>query len=517
MARGGKAFKAVAKGMAVVASAAAVIERRRRAAMAADPHEPALPALAEGPVPALVDGHVPALVEAPGPVPVPRAVPVPQADPAPAAEPVPPSAAPAPPAPAAQPAPAAPAAHVGLGREYHPGRPATPAEAVPWGLRVAAESTWRLLLLGAALYVVFYVVDMLRLVAFSVLASLLITALLEPSVSWLRRHGVPRSLAAGGVFLSGLAGIGLVGWFVVWQVSTNLSDVTTQVKTGVNQLRDWLVTGPLHLTQQQITDFANQITKAITTNTDQLTSASITGAQIAVEVLTALLMTFFTTFFFLYDGAKIWNWALRGLPRHSRFAMAGAGPKAWATLTAYVRGTVCVAFIDALCIGIGVDLLGVPLALPLAVIIFLGAFVPLVGALITGTVAVLIALVTQGPWTALMVLVVLVAVMQVESHILQPLILGRAVRVHPLGVVLGVAAGGIIGGIGGAVVAVPLIAVTNTVVAHLRRRNEAGQAVFTALEAAREAAERTAGRTAEPAAERTAAAHPAPSAAPATD
>ncbi|MFF2074478.1 AI-2E family transporter [Kitasatospora sp. NPDC058162] len=491
MARGGKAFKAVAKGMAVVASAAAVIERRRRAAMAADPHE--LP--------------VPALAEAPGPVPVPRADPDP--DPALAAAPVP-AAVPAPlpaagiateavaDAPAAVPAatapatPPAPPAHAALGREYHPGRPATPAEAVPWGLRVAAESTWRLLLLGAALYVVFYVVDMLRLVAFSVLASLLITALLEPSVSWLRRRGVPRSLAAGGVFLSGLAGIGLVGWFVVWQVSTNLPDVTAQVKTGVNQLRDWMITGPLHLTQQQITDFANQITKAITTNTDQLTSASITGAQIAVEILTALLMTFFTTFFFLYDGSRIWNWALRGLPRQSRFAMAGAGPKAWTTLTAYVRGTVCVAFIDALCIGIGVDLLGVPLAMPLAVIIFLGAFVPLVGALVTGTVAVLIALVTQGPWTALMVLVVLIAVMQVESHILQPLILGRAVRVHPLGVVLGVAAGGIIGGIGGAVVAVPLIAVTNTVVAHLRRRNEAGQAVFTALEAAREAAERTA-------------------------
>ncbi|MFD4655200.1 AI-2E family transporter [Kitasatospora sp. NPDC058444] len=520
MARGGKAFKAVAKGVAVVASAAAVIERRRRAAMAADPHEPALPSSAAGHVPALVDAHVPALAEAAGPVPVPRADPAPAAGAVPAVEAVPPTA-----APATAPAPVAHAPHTGLGREYHPGRPATPAEAVPWGLRVAAESTWRLLLLGAALYVVFYVVDMLRLVAFSVLASLLITALLEPSVSWLRRRGVPRSLAAGGVFLSGLAGIGLVGWFVVWQVSTNLSDVTTQVKTGVNQMRDWLVTGPLHLTQQQITDFANQITKAITTNTDQLTSASITGAQIAVEVLTALLMTFFTTFFFLYDGAKIWNWALRGLPRHSRFAMAGAGPKAWATLTAYVRGTVCVAFIDALCIGIGVDLLGVPLALPLAVIIFLGAFVPLVGALITGTVAVLIALVTQGPWTALMVLVVLVAVMQVESHILQPLILGRAVRVHPLGVVLGVAAGGIIGGIGGAVVAVPLIAVTNTVVTHLRRRNEAGQAVFTALEAAREAAERTAGRSAgqatgqaaERTAERTAAVQPAAPAAPATD
>ncbi|MFJ2777587.1 AI-2E family transporter [Kitasatospora sp. NPDC087315] len=478
MARGGKAFKVVAKGVAVVASAAAVIERRRRAAMAAE--------FAGAPVTGteIESGagvEAAAIAAVAGPLPAPRAetAPVPPALPGTAGEPGP--------APVPGPAP-----HAAFGREPHLGRPATPAEAVPWGLRVAAESTWRLLLLGAALYVVFMVVDMLRLVAFAVLASLLISALLEPTVSWLRRHGVPRSLAAGGVFMSGLAGIGLVGWFVVWQVTTNLSTVTTKVQAGVDQLRDWLITGPLHLTQQQITDFANQITKAISTNTEQITSASLTGAQIAVEVLTAVLLAFFTTFFFLYDGERIWNWALRGLPRHSRYAMAGAGPKAWATLTAYVRGTVCVAFIDAVCIGIGIELLGVPMALPLAVIIFLGAFVPLVGALVTGTVAVLIALVTEGPFTALMVLVVLVAVQQIEGHVLQPLILGRAVRVHPLGVVLGVAAGSIIGGIGGAIVAVPLIAVTNTVVTHLRRRNEAGQAVFTALEAAREAAGRTA-------------------------
>ncbi|MFB7665202.1 AI-2E family transporter [Kitasatospora sp. NPDC056138] len=369
-----------------------------------------------------------------------------------------------------------------------PGRPASPVEAVPWALRVAAESTWRLLLLAAALYLLFRVVDMLRLVAFAVLAALLISALLEPTVSWLRRHGVPRSLAAAVTFLSGLAGIGLVGWFVIWQVSTNLNSVTGKVQAGVNQLREWLVTGPLHLTQQQINDFAKQISTAIGTNSEQITSAGFTGVAIAVEVLTGVLLAAFTTFFLLYDGARIWSWLLRGLPRHSRYAMAGAGPKAWATLTAYVRGTVCVAFIDALCIGVGIQLLGVPLALPLAVIIFLGAFVPLVGALVTGTVAVLIALVTQGPFTALMVLVVLVAVQQIEGHLLQPLILGRAVRVHPLGVVLGVAAGTIVGGIGGAIVAVPLIAVTNTVVAHLRQRNAAGQQVFEALEAARVAA-----------------------------
>ncbi|MFJ5923181.1 AI-2E family transporter [Kitasatospora sp. NPDC092948] len=366
-----------------------------------------------------------------------------------------------------------------------PGRPANPVDAVPWTLRVAAESTWRLLLLGVALYVVFRVIDTLRLVAFSVLAALLISALLEPTVSWLRRHGVPRSVAAAGTFLSGLAGIGLVGWFVFWQVSTNLDRVTVKAQDGVRQLRDWLVNGPFHLTQDQLDNFTNQITTSIGKNSDQLTSAGFTGVSIAVELLTGIALTAFTIFFLLYDGAGIWSWILRGLPRHSRHAMAGAGPKAWTTLTAYVRGTVVVAFIDALCIGIGLQLLGVPMAMPLAVIIFLGAFVPLVGALVTGTLAVLIALVTVGPFKALMALVVLVLVQQLEGHILQPLILGRAVRVHPLAVVLGVAAGSIVGGIAGAIVAVPLIAVTNTVTGHLRQRNAAGQEVFQAIEAAR--------------------------------
>ncbi|MFJ1794373.1 AI-2E family transporter [Kitasatospora griseola] len=366
-----------------------------------------------------------------------------------------------------------------------PGRPVNPVDAVPWTLRVAAESTWRLLLLGVALYVVFRVIDTLRLVAFSVLAALLISALLEPTVSWLRRHGVPRSVAAAGTFMSGLAGIGLVGWFVFWQVSSNLDGVTSKAQAGVRQLRDWLVNGPFHLTQDQLDNFTNQITTSIGKNSDQLTSAGFTGVSIAVELLTGIALTAFTIFFLLYDGARIWNWTLRALPRHSRHAMAGAGPKAWATLTAYVRGTVVVAFIDALCIGIGLQLLGVPMAMPLAVIIFLGAFVPLVGALVTGTIAVLIALVTVGPFKALMALVVLVLVQQLEGHILQPLILGRAVRVHPLAVVLGVAAGSIIGGIAGAIVAVPLIAVTNTVTGYLRQRNAAGQEVFQAIEAAR--------------------------------
>lgn len=385
-------------------------------------------------------------------------------------------------------APSGHPAHVPFPRAAGPGRPASPAEAVPWGIRVAAESTWRLLLLGAALYVLFSVVDTLRLVAYAILAGLLVSALLEPTVSWLRRHGVPRSLAAAGTFLSGLAGIGLVGWFVVWQVTSNLDSVSSRAQLGIEKLHDWMIHGPMHVTQQQITQFTHQIQTAIGTNTQQITSLGFTGVSIAIEVLTGVLLAVFTTFFLLYDGARIWSWMLRALPTQSRYAMAGAGPKAWATLTAYVRGTVFVAFIDALCIGIGIQLLGVPLALPLAVIIFLGAFVPLVGALVTGTLAVLVALVTKDLTTAGLVLVVLIAVQQLEGHLLQPLILGRAVRVHPLGVVLGVAAGSIIGGIGGAIVAVPLIAVTNTVVGYLRQRHAAGNEVFVALEAAQEAA-----------------------------
>jgi predicted PurR-regulated permease PerM len=386
-----------------------------------------------------------------------------------------------PPAPVEPPAPREP---------YRASRSATPAEAVPWGLRVAAESIWRLLLIGAALYVIFYVVDMLRLVAYALLAGVLISALLEPTVSWLRRHGVPRALAALVTFLSGLGTIALVGWFVVWQVSANISQVSTKAQGGIEHIHDWLVKGPMHLTHQQLSDFTHQLQDAIGNNTSQITSLGFTTVGVVIEVVTGVLLAAFTTYFLLYDGARIWSWVLRGLPHQSRYAMAGAGPKAWVTLTAYVRGTVAVAFIDALCIGIGIYLLGVPMAVPLAVIIFLGAFVPLVGALVTGTLAVLVALVTSHSlYTPLMVLVVLVAVQQIEGHLLQPLILGRAVRVHPLAVVLGVASGSIIGGIGGAIVAVPLIAVTNTVVGHLRQRNAAADEVFVALEAAQEAAE----------------------------
>ena len=187
-----------------------------------------------------------------------------------------------------------------------------------------------------------------------------------------------------------------------------------------------------------------------------------------MEVLTGILLAMFSHALPALRRPAHLGVVLKLVPAAARPGVAGAGPRAWRTLTAYVRGTVIVALIDAIFIGLGIYFLDVPMAVPLAVFIFLFAFIPLVGAVASGALAVVVALVTQGVFTALMALVVVLAVQQIEGHILQPFILGRAVRVHPLAVVLSVAAGGMVAGIGGAVVAVPLVAVTNTVVGYLR-------------------------------------------------
>ncbi|WP_424212032.1 AI-2E family transporter [Streptomyces sp. BI20] len=348
-----------------------------------------------------------------------------------------------------------------------PGRP-EPVTVVPWGMRVAAEVSWRLLLLAGMLWVLMRVISEVRLVVLAFAAALLVTALLQPLVVRLRRAGLPRGLATALTAILGFVAIGLVGWFVVWQVMDNLDDLSDRVKDGINELKVWALDSPFHVTEKQINDIAKNLTETIGSNTDEITSAGLQGVTVMVELLTGILLAMFSTLFLLYDGRKIWGWVLGLVPAAAREGVAGAGPRAWRTLTAYVRGTVIVALIDAIFIGLGIYFLDVPMAVPLAVFIFLFAFIPLVGAVVSGALAVVVALVTQGVFTALMVLVVVLAVQQIEGHVLQPFILGRAVRVHPLAVVLAVAAGGMIAGIGGAVVAVPLVAVTNTVVGYLK-------------------------------------------------
>ncbi|MFJ5589243.1 AI-2E family transporter [Streptomyces noursei] len=343
-----------------------------------------------------------------------------------------------------------------------------PVAAVPWGVRVAAEAGWRLLVLAGTLWVLAKAITTVSLVVLAFVAALLITALLQPTVAWLRQRKVPRGPATALTFIGGFVVMGLVGWFVVWQVQDNIDSVSSRIQEGITELKGWLLKSPFHVTESQINHIAKNLQDAIGANTEAITSAGLEGVTVVLEVFTGILLAMFTTLFLLYDGRRIWEWTLKLVPGAAREGVAGAGPRAWRTLTAYIRGTVLVALIDAIFIGIGLYFLDVPLAVPLAVFIFLFAFIPLIGAVVSGALACVVALVTQGVFTALLVLAVVLAVNQIESHVLQPFILGRAVRVHPLAVILSVAAGSLIAGIGGAVVAVPLVAVTNTVVGYLR-------------------------------------------------
>ncbi|MFI0940743.1 AI-2E family transporter [Streptomyces sp. NPDC021020] len=387
---------------------------------------------------------------------------------------------------AAEPAAARPAAAAIPVQRAPAAAPGDPAAVVPWSMRVAAEIGWRLLILAGTVWVLMRVIGAVRLVVLAFAAALLITALLQPFVARLKRLGVPRGLATAMVFIGGFIIMGLVGWFVVWQVMDNVDNLSSSLQDGIAEGKKWLLNSPFHVTDDQINNIAKNLSDAIGSNSKALTDAGLEGVTVIVDLLTGMLLAMFSTLFLLYDGPNIWKWVLRLFPEAARDGLAGAGPRAWRTLTLYVRGTVIVALIDAICIGIGIFFLGVPMAVPLAVVIFLCSFVPLVGAVASGFIAVVVALVTEGPFIALMVLAVVLAVQQIEGHILQPFILGRAVRVHPLAVVLSVAAGSLVAGIGGAVVAVPLVAVSNTVVGYLRAyaRDRAAVPVAAPVEAA---------------------------------
>ncbi|RMI43120.1 AI-2E family transporter [Streptomyces triticirhizae] len=359
----------------------------------------------------------------------------------------------------------------GGGTPSAPGRP-EPAAAIPWGVRVAAEAAWRTLVLAAVIWMLIQVVSAVSLLVISFAAGLLITALLQPFVGWLKRMGFSGGAATAVTAFGGFGVMGLIGWFVVWQVLENSDRLVDQVQEGIEELRDWVLELPFDITEENLDQWVEDINEWIRNHSDELTSAGLEGVNYAVQFFTGAGLTLFVVLFLLYDGGGVWHWFLRLVPRAARQSVAGAGPRAWITLTGYVRGTVIVALIDAIGIGIGLFVIDVPMAVPLAVIVFLSAFVPLVGAIASGALAVLVALVTGGVVDALLVLGVVLLVQQIEGNVLQPFILGRMVRVHPLAVVLAVAAGSMLAGIPGAVVAVPLVAVINTVVGYLRAYQE---------------------------------------------
>ncbi len=334
-------------------------------------------------------------------------------------------------------------------------------------MRSAAAWSWRLLVILGALAVVLYLVGKLQLVLTPVAIALLLAGLLQPIAAWLRGRGVPRSLAAAIVLLGGIATVAGILTLVVNAISNGFGDLSDSVTSGIDEIRDWLVDGPLNLSQAQIDEAIESAENALVDNRETLTAGAVATATTVTELLTGFLLMLFALFFFLRDGRQIWLWLVGLLPRTAREDIDGAGLNAWKTLISYVRATGLVAFVDAVGIGIGIAILGVPLALPLAALVFLGAFIPLIGSFLSGLIAVLVALVSNGPITALLTLGVVVLIMQLEGHLLQPLLLGRAVRVHPLAVILAIAAGLLVAGIVGALVAVPLVACVNVAAIYL--------------------------------------------------
>lgn len=331
-------------------------------------------------------------------------------------------------------------------------------------VRKTAAWAWRLLVILIAALAVLWVVDKLEVIVVPVFLALMVSALLVPPVDWLDRHGVPRGGAVAVVLLGGFATLGGVLTFVITQFVVGLPDLTEQVTRSIDKSRRWLIEGPVHLRSEQITNAGNAAIQALHNNQAKLTSGALSTAATLTELLTAAVLVLFTLIFFLYGGRNIWQYVTKIFPAGVRDRVLEAGRAGYSSLIGYVRATFLVALTDAAGVGTGLAIMGVPLALPLASLVFLGAFIPLIGALISGLVAVVVALLAKGIVYALITLGLLVVINQIEAHLLQPLVMGRAVSIHPLAVVLAISTGGVLAGIVGALLAVPTVAVLNNAI-----------------------------------------------------
>ena len=346
-----------------------------------------------------------------------------------------------------------------------PSAPEPVAATIPNGVRLAAAWSWRLLLIAAAVAAAAWIIVQLRIIVVPVLVALLLAALLVPFVNFLRRHRWPRWLAITVAMLALIVSFGGLLTLGVSQIVRGSDELARQTVIAWDDLKVMLADSPLHVTDAQWNDAIKQVQDFL--RSDQLLSGALELSATVGHLLAGLLLVLFATLFFVIDGRGIWNWVVGIFPRTAQAAVDGAGAAGWKTLTMFVRVQILVASIDAIGIGLGAFLLGVPLAIPIAILVFLGSFIPIVGAVFAGAIAVFVALVYNGPVIALIMLGVVLLVQQVEGHVLQPLIMGTAVKVHPLAVVLVVATGSFLAGIPGALFAVPIAATANVMVKYI--------------------------------------------------
>jgi predicted PurR-regulated permease PerM len=365
------------------------------------------------------------------------------------------------PVPAPSPAPAAPL-RVLTDRELD--------KDIPYGIRIAASWSWRLGLILLMVGTLVWLLSHITLLIIPVMVAALLAGLLSPVTAWLKRHGLPAGLAVA-VTVLGFIGV-IVGALALVgrQLVVGFGELYSQALEGVRQVQEWLSAGPLHLTAAQIDQYIKEATDALQNNSSSILSGALSFGSTAGHFAAGMLLSLFILIFFLLEGDRIWAFLVRMLPRKARAATFGAGRKGWASMVSYARIQMFVAAVDALGIGVGAAIIGVPLALPLGVLVFLGSFIPVVGALLTGVVAILLALVANGPINALIMLAIVLLVQQLEGHILQPLVMGKAVSLHPVAVILSVAAGSYLAGIPGALFSVPILAVANSAVRYIAAR-----------------------------------------------
>lgn len=341
---------------------------------------------------------------------------------------------------------------------------------IPYGIRIAASWAWRIGLILLVSGGLIWLLSRISFLIIPVMVAALLAGLLSPVTRWLKQQGVPNGLAVAITLLGFIGVIAGALALVGRQLVTGFSELWTEALAGVQKVQTWLAEGPLHLSAAQIDQYLKEATDALQNNTSSILSGALSFGNTAGHFAAGLLIALFVTIFFLLEGERIWAFLVRLLPRKARAATSGAGRKGWASMVSYVRIQMFVAFVDAVGIGVGAAIIGVPLALPLSVLVFIGSFIPIVGALVTGAVAVLLALVANGVVNALIMLGIVLLVQQLESHILQPLVMGRAVALHPVAVILSVAAGSYLAGIPGALFSVPILAVANSAIRYIAGR-----------------------------------------------
>lgn len=341
-------------------------------------------------------------------------------------------------------------------------------------MRIAAAWSWRLLVVAGLAALVIFLVIQLRLIVVPLMVAMLLAALLVPFSNWLQHHRWPKWLAVAVSEVGLLAIVGGLIWLTYRTVRAGGPALVEQTLERWDDLKVWLLESPLQLSEADIQSWMDDIIATLQEDSSSLWSGALSVSSSVGHVLAGVLLVLFATLFILIDGRGIWHWIVRIFPRRARAAIIGGGQAGWITLSNFVRVQVLVAFIDAVGIGVGAYVLGLfyggfPLVVPIAIVVFLGSFIPVVGAVFSGAIAVFVALVFLGPWPAFVMLLIVIGVQQLEGHVLQPFLVGNAVKVHPLAVVIAVAAGGFLAGITGALFAVPLVATLNAIVVYIAR------------------------------------------------